>query len=59
MVSEAQKKANAKYKAANIKQFNLKLNINTDLDILEKLEEIKNVNGYIKNLIRKDMGKVI
>ena len=55
MVSEAQKKASAKYEAANVKRVMLKLNFNTDMDILEKLDEVDNVNGYIKRLIREDM----
>lgn len=54
-VSEAQKKASAKYEAANVKRVMLKLNFNTDMDILEKLDEVDNVNGYIKRLIREDM----
>lgn len=55
MVSEAQKKASAKYEAANVKRVMLKLNFNTDMDILEKLDEVDNVNGYIKRLIRDDL----
>lgn len=55
MVSEAQKKASAKYEAANVKRVMLKLNFNTDMDILEKLDEVDNVNGYIKRLIREDI----
>lgn len=57
MVSEAQKKASAKYEAANVKRVMLKLNFNTDMDILEKLDEVDNVNGYIKNLIRRDINE--
>lgn len=59
MVSEAQKKASAKYEAANVKRVMLKLNFNTDMDILEKLDEVDNVNGYIKRLIREDMKGTI
>ncbi len=55
MVSEAQKKASAKYEAANVKKIMLKLNFKTDMDILEKLDEVDNVNGYIKRLIREDI----
>lgn len=57
MVSEAQKRAAAKYEAENIKQIKLKLNRRTDADILAKLEAEENVQGYIKRLIREDMKK--
>ena len=56
-VSEAQKKAIAKYDAVNTKQIMMKLNKTTDADILEKLEEVDNVQGYIKSLVRKDIAK--
>ena len=35
----------------------LKLNKNTDSDILEKLESVDNVQGYLKELIRRDIMK--
>jgi len=54
MPSEAQKRAAAKYDAANTKQFTLKLNLTTDADIIRRLEEIGNKQGYIKSLIRTD-----
>lgn len=53
--SEALKRAVAKYDRENTKQILLKLNINTDSDILEFLEG-KNKQGYIKELIRKDIA---
>ena len=55
MATEAQKKAAAKYDAANTKQIHLKLNLKTDADILEQLEKQESVQGYIKQLIREDM----
>lgn len=55
--SEAQKKAVRKYDAQNTKQLHFKLNIKTDADILDWLEKQENVQGYIKQLIRKDMKK--
>lgn len=33
----------------------LRVNRNTDADIIEKLEEERSVNAYLLNLIRKDM----
>lgn len=53
--SEARKRATAKYDASNTRQFRLKLNIKTDADIIARLEECPNVQGYIKTLIRQDM----
>lgn len=47
--------AQAKYDAKNTKRFGLKLNLKTDADILEKLESVDSIQGYIKELIRKDL----
>lgn len=55
MASEAQKRATEKYDKANTKQIMMKLNKGTDADILEKLATVGNVQGYIKELIRKDI----
>lgn len=57
MTSDAQKRATAKYDAQNTKQIKLKLNLRSDHDILERLEEVGNVQGYIKQLIRDDIKK--
>lgn len=55
--SESQKKAQAKYDAANTKQVRLKLNTRTDADILERFDRCDNVQGYIKRLVRADIEK--
>lgn len=55
---EAKRRASAKYDKANTKGIYLKLNKNTDTDIIEYLEEVENVQGYIKTLIRKDMDNL-
>ena len=55
MVSEAKKAAIARYDAKTAKKYGLKLNINTDADIIEYLAEQSNFQGYIKELIRKDL----
>lgn len=55
MVSESKKRANAKSDAKNTKQYKLKLTIATDADIIAKLESVDNKNGYLKELIRKDI----
>lgn len=55
MASKAQVRASAKYDARHTKQIKLKLNLETDKDIIEKLEKVGNKQGYIKELIRKDL----
>lgn len=57
MATEAQKSASYKYDKKNTKRISLKLNLATDADILKKLESEKNVQGYIKKLIRSDILK--
>lgn len=49
--------AQEKYKKNTIKQISLQLNLNTDKDILQKLNEVSNKQGYIKELIRKDISE--
>ena len=54
-MTNAQAKASAKYDKVNTKQILLKLNKKTDKDILDKLNQTGNKQGYIKNLIRADI----
>jgi hypothetical protein len=58
MTSDAQKRAIAKYDAAHTTQIHIKLNNETDEDILKRLDEVENKQGYIKKLIRKDIKAV-
>lgn len=53
--SEATIKRNIAYNAKHVKQFKMNLNKNTDADIIEHLETKENKQGYVKELIRKDM----
>lgn len=55
MTSKAKLKANEKYLKANTKIVSLRLNYNTDADIIQKLDEVDSKMGYIKRLIRKDL----
>lgn len=57
MATQAQTKASRKYDDANTKRVYIKLNINTDADILKYLEGIENKQGFIKQLIRESMKK--
>lgn len=56
--TEAQIRAAAKYDKTNTKLIQMKLNKKTDADILEFLDTLENRQGYIKELIRKDMAGV-
>lgn len=49
-------KAQEQYDAKATKQIRLKLNLKTDADIIGKLHECGNMQGYIKELIRRDLG---
>ena len=55
--SDAQKRSVAKYDAANTKSHLLKLNKNTDADIIAHLDQQPNKLAYLKKLIRDDMQK--
>ena len=57
MITEAKKRANAKYDKTHTKGIYLKLNLEWDKDILEKLDSVKNKQTYIKELIRNDIKK--
>lgn len=55
MATEAQKRAKAKYDKENTKQVMLKLNLKTDADIIRYLEGVGNVQGHIKQLLRREI----
>lgn len=55
MRSEALKRAQAKYEAESVVQVKLKLSKTTDTDIIERLAQEDNKQGYLKRLIREDM----
>ena len=55
MISEAQKKTQSRYDKAHTKQILFKLNKTTDADILAKLDDVSNRQGYVKKLIRQDI----
>lgn len=57
-MTEAQKRAQKKYDEANKgkwRMIHLKLNKDTDADIIQRLEASGNIQGYIKNLILQDL----
>ena len=53
--SQAQLAASRKYQKDHTKTMSLQFNIDFDADILEKLNQVANKQGYIKNLIRQDL----
>jgi hypothetical protein len=57
MTTEAAKAAKAKYDAKTAKYFSMKLNRNTDRDLIEHLKQQQSIQAYIKRLIREDMKR--
>ena len=55
MTTTAQKKAQTKYDKTHTRSVLFKLNLTTDADILAKLDDVENRQGYIKQLIRRDI----
>ena len=53
--SKAQLRAQAKYDKDNTVQVKIKLNKKTDSDIIKRLSEVDNKQGYLKELIRLDI----
>lgn len=56
-MSPALIKAQKKYDKSKTKSFTFKFNRRTDADIINRLEGVDNKQGYIKELIRKDLKK--
>ena len=52
-----QKKYTASYDRENTTRVYIKLNNRTDKDILDKLDSVPNKQGYIKSLVRRDIGE--
>lgn len=55
--TEAQKRADKKYKARTTQRLGIDFHIYNDADILDKLDEQISKAGYIKDLIRADIKK--
>lgn len=56
-MTEKQKKYDQDWKAKNTTRVTVRLNNNTDADIIEYLSTLDSKQGYIKELIREDMKK--
>ncbi len=51
--------AQAKYHKEKTKHYTFAAMVNTESDIIEKLDSVSNKSGYIKKLIREDIAKHI
>jgi hypothetical protein len=54
-VTQAQYRAQKKYDAAHTRQFQMKLHLENDKDILEWLDKQPSKHGAIKELIRRQI----
>ena len=57
MTTEAAKAAKARYDAKTARYISLKLNRNTQQDIIDHLERQTSIQAYLINLVREDMKK--
>lgn len=57
MVAESQRRASEKYQREHIKQYNLRLNLRTDIDIIRFLDSQNNRQGLLKQLLRQEMER--
>ena len=55
--TESQIRASIRYNKENTVQISLKLNRSTDADLIDSLNRVANKQGYIKELIRRDIAK--
>ena len=55
-LTEAQKRAKAKYKSNNVKKILVEF-YPSETELYEKVQAQDNKQGYIKDLIRKDLNK--
>lgn len=57
MTEEKKTTSKERYDARTAKYYGLKLNKNTDADIIARLSCVESMQGYIKSLIREDIAK--
>lgn len=57
MATEALNRAREKYDAANTRQYKIKLNNNTDADLIEYLDGSANKQGTIKSALREQIKR--
>ena len=54
---EKQAESHAQYDKNNTKRLQCKFNLKTDADVLARLDQVQNKQGYIKRLIREDIAR--
>ena len=54
-----QSEIQARYDKTHTRRINLKLNLELDADILQKLDSVESMQGYIKDLIRADLAEKV
>lgn len=57
-MTEAQRKASAKYDSKNTKMFTIKLNYNTDANLIAWLEVQPNIQGFIKRILSDELSRI-
>lgn len=57
MATDAHRAANARYDRRNTRQIKLKLNTNTDADVLAWLDAQPNKQGAVRDLIRREIAE--
>lgn len=55
MVTEAQKRAKKKYDTLRTTQVVMRLRLNQDADVIEKLRSVQNKTEFIRELVRRDI----
>lgn len=58
MATDALSRAQEKYDAANTRQYKIKLNNNTDADLIEYLDGSSNKQGTIKSALREQVKRL-
>ena len=51
--------AQARYDKTHTRRVHLKLNLELDADVLQKLDLVDSMQGYIKDLIRADLEEKV
>jgi len=57
MVSDKRREYIAAWQKKNVRQIKFNFNLQTDADILAKLDSLENKQSYIRDLIRADIEK--
>lgn len=55
MVTEAQKRAKKKYDTLRTTQIVMRLRLNQDADVIQRLDEVPNKTEFVRELVRRDI----